>query len=192
MGKRKQVVNCAIEPAPTEFYALKDYRIRKTRQYPESDSADYECVFWERFWARVDKVDAGCWLWTAGKYHDGYGRVRHRNIQTRAHRLVYTEYVGELREGQLACHACDVRHCVNPDHLFAGTAKDNHEDAVQKGRVVPINLMPGLRRAATKPSCVRGHSLIDEANVYRYGNRRMCRTCNRENQAARARMSRTI
>ena len=93
----------------------------------------------QRFWNKVEKTDS-CWLWTAALTHDGYGRfvvpLKNGAWQTRlSHRVVYESLVGPIG-GKLVLHRCDVRNCVNPDHLFLGTNKDNTTDMIAKGRGV--------------------------------------------------------
>lgn len=88
----------------------------------------------ERFDEKVDKSGA-CWLWTASRYPDGYGMFGvSKGVIRRAHRVAFELYVGPIPDGIFVCHRCDTPLCVNPEHLFLGTAKDNLTDCRDKGR----------------------------------------------------------
>ncbi len=80
-----------------------------------------------RFWAKVNKTD-GCWLWIACKATCGYGRFNFRGRINNAHRVSWIITNGEIPNGLWVLHKCDVRLCVNPNHLYLGTAKDNAHD----------------------------------------------------------------
>lgn len=80
------------------------------------------------------RVTPGCWEWIAGLTLSGYGAFKAAQMQMRAHRYAYTLYVGEIPKGLLVRHKCDNPKCVNPDHLELGTAKDNTDDMILRGR----------------------------------------------------------
>lgn len=90
----------------------------------------------ERFWEKVAKRDDdACWLWTANQDARGYGRfaVSRCNIRL-SHRVAWELLNGTIPEGLRVLHTCDNPPCVNPDHLFVGTAKENTRDMVRKWR----------------------------------------------------------
>lgn len=94
----------------------------------------------ERFWAKVMPVtESGCWLWVGGSV-SGYGVIIVKNKPVQAHRLSYEMHKGPISKGLLVCHHCDIRCCVNPNHLFTGTYADNNHDRDSKGRHVRHSL----------------------------------------------------
>jgi hypothetical protein len=76
----------------------------------------------------------GCWLWTGDVGSDGYGRMVIDKRMRPAHRLSWERHRGRITNGLWVLHRCDVKLCINPDHLFLGTAIDNNADCMAKGR----------------------------------------------------------
>lgn len=85
----------------------------------------------ERFWEKVTKSPIGCWLWQGHISRLGYGKFMGKH----AHRIAWSLTNGSIPDDLDVCHHCDNTMCVNPEHLFLGTASDNMKDCVSKGRL---------------------------------------------------------
>jgi len=85
------------------------------------------------FFNRIVKQDNGCWEFQGNADRDGYRFFQFEGKDWRAHRLSVI-FDGRDPTGKQVCHHCDNPSCVNPKHLFIGTAKDNAIDKSLKGR----------------------------------------------------------
>ena len=125
----------------------------------------------QRFWEHVNKESPsadGCWGWIGAVDSVGYPRLSIDGIRRRCHKWSYLAHYGEIPDGMLVCHTCDNRRCVNPNHLWLGTHKDNSIDAAQKSRFFNQQ----------KTHCKNGHS-YEGNTMYKAGRptHRICTLC---------------
>lgn len=133
------------------------------------------------FETRVERT-AECWLWRGIiNPQTGYGQT-HRLLGGSAHRASWRIHRGEIPKGLCVLHRCDNPPCVNPDHLFLGTMRDNTQDAIAKGRHhgwrISGRKVDGSPALAPfkRTHCQHSHALTPD-NIYTYRGSRLCRVC---------------
>lgn len=124
-----------------------------------------------QFWAYIPFGNSSeCWNWSGPLDGAGYGSFTSGYKRVGAHRYMLFRMRGYLLPHEYACHSCDNPRCVNPAHLFAGTASDNNRDMSAKGRA----------RGQALSHCAHGHPYDEKNTYFRAGkvSGRQCRTCN--------------
>jgi len=121
--------------------SLKDLNKEKIaiRNYITWKKANPELEYKQRFYNRTTQVlhrnDLGyCWVWDGCIHQNGYARVSFKGRSTWAHQTSYIISRGPIPPSLCVLHHCDIRACVNPEHLYIGTYKDNARDRDTRGR----------------------------------------------------------
>lgn len=84
--------------------------------------------------SKTKETDSGCWEWQ-GPLYKGYSRVARSIHPSRiGSRAMYEAVIGPIPKGRMVCHSCDNPACINPEHLWYGTNKENQDDKIAKGR----------------------------------------------------------
>lgn len=120
----------------------------------------------KRFWDKVQQTD-NCWLWIGHKNINGYGVFwcggKKGGKRKLAHRLSYELAYGKFDEKLYVCHKCDNPPCVNPNHLFVGTQKDNMEDCSNKNRTGKNKIAKPFKLVDPNGNIVEGFNLAEFA-----------------------------
>lgn len=130
-----------------------------------------------RFDDFVDKT-GDCWIWTGSTNRKGYGWWTGHGERGLAHRISLGRASSPPSDAPMACHRCDNPPCVNPDHLYWGTARDNARDVMERGGV--------WNKGRRLDVCGRGHEQSAE-NVRVAGGRETCRLCDNARSRERQR-----
>ena len=80
-------------------------------------------------------MPSNCQIHNGPDWWGGYPQVKENGKTWYAHRLAWTKANGPIPKGIQVLHRCDNPRCVNVDHLFLGTQKDNIHDMMAKGRM---------------------------------------------------------
>ena len=105
----------------------------------------------ERFYSKWEyNPPTGCWLWNGGVV-DAHGTMSYKGKVHRAHRLSYEIHFGEIPEGMVVRHKCNIKPCVNPDHLTIGTPAQNTADCIEAGD--HISRIPSKFNPRSKDFC---------------------------------------
>lgn len=126
-------------------------------------------ALFQRLKDRVKEDQRGCWIWQGSVRTDGYGQISSKRGKSplHTHRAMWTAVHGLPPSGLFVCHACDVRLCINPEHLWLGTAADNNRDRDLKGR----NPQLGMTH------CYRGHEYTPDNTINTANGGKTCRIC---------------
>jgi hypothetical protein len=115
----------------------------------------------------IPEPNSGCLIWLRGTNGNGYPVARWEGRKRQVSHLALEAKGVEVPRGFMACHRCDNPFCINDDHLFVGTGKDNMADASAKGR-----LAYGYSEV-----CWRGHPMSGDNLRVETSGRRRCRAC---------------
>lgn len=137
--------------------------LRKRKHGDTSVSENIRGSDEDRFYAYTKIQSEGCWLWTGNLNEDGYGKMNANGKKVSVHRWSYEYFVGKIPDGLTIDHQCNVRNCVNPEHLKPMTIGDNAKRS--------------LNFSGNRTHCRNGHEYTPENTIRQRSGRWISRRC---------------
>lgn len=133
--RKQKTFNCD-QCGNQHTYSLSDYNKVENHFCSHNCSIEYRKIpVIQRIFNNTFHSPDGCHYWTAGVNEHGYAIISVDRKPRRVSRILYQELNNvKLHRFQFVCHSCDNPLCVNPDHFFIGSPKDNTQDMLRKGR----------------------------------------------------------
>jgi hypothetical protein len=131
-GRKCKVDGCDKKHEANGYCKMHDTRVRRYGHTGLNRNRPFVEIMEER----IERIpECGCWIWM-GYFNapNGYGRYQIKGESFLAHRLSWEHHYGPVPKGLWVLHKCDTRSCINPDHLYIGTVKDNSRDTVKRER----------------------------------------------------------
>lgn len=117
----------------------------------------------------ITEPNSGCWLWCGCRDRHGYGKVGVNRSPKLAHRVSWQVHRGPIPKGICVLHKCDTPACINPDHLYLGTQRDNASDRVQRGRQATGEQHKSSRLSLAVVNEIRASTETNVALARRFG-----------------------
>lgn len=169
---------CSVENCQRDHYAIGLCRMHYTRSrkgHSLTEKSVYQMSPKEKFEQKYVISHNGCWEWKFPRPDGRANTFFYDGVVQSAYRASYQIHNGKIPDGLCVLHRCDNGLCVNPNHLFLGTHKDNTQDMIEKGRQ---NTARGIQRGKgaklsedavrdIKSSSLNGNQLAKKHGVHR-------------------------
>jgi hypothetical protein len=113
---------------------------------------------------RINTKENGCWGWAGHIGQSGYASLTFNNEKFRVNRLIVTCFHDEEIGDYLALHKCDNPSCVNPEHIYKGTPKDNVQDCIERDRRADVNGEKNGNAILERDDVLEIYDMLEETN----------------------------
>lgn len=86
-------------------------------------------MYKERLYSKT-KIVGECIVWTGLLATNGYGKISINGKTISTHRMAYILEYGHIPDGLVVRHLCNIKSCINTNHLQLGTQAENMMDVL--------------------------------------------------------------
>jgi hypothetical protein len=179
-------IRCQNQPHSGDLCAKHALRMRRHSDplFRSKQTRIREATIEERYWilTETSNIEVDCWMWTGDIDGDGYPRTQKDKVNIRMHVFACSLLNGPQPDGMYALHGCDIRRCVNPNHLYWGTAELNRRESLAMGtaprgqshgqaKVSDADVLAIIRDTRTGREIAKDYN-ISQATVWKYKNKK--------------------